>query len=218
MTGAGAAGDGFGVQILSVRQSSLPRAVAPAPTNGHAAGSLVASSVAGAHVRAGGGGFHRNSPDGGAANGMPVNAHDEPRSSPCTDPAEVAARHVPREGRSLEVATQPVAAATTTMAMTTASRETDMSVACDRQYVDRAAACRWRVLGIFWNLGYRELCVTVDPGVVTRRIVTETEPRRTSSPSRSADGAATRSPRRCVPFLLPRSSMVALSPETRIRA
>ena len=57
---------------------------------GHAA--TVAFNVAGAQAAAGCGGFQRRSPIGGAANGMPRNAQDAPRSVPWTSPLLVVTR------------------------------------------------------------------------------------------------------------------------------
>ena len=74
----------------------------------------VALSTAGAHGAAGCGGLHRRPPTGCAANGIPRNAHDEPRSRPWTSPLPVVTRHetpclyVPRVDR-WPVAAQPIA-------------------------------------------------------------------------------------------------------------
>jgi hypothetical protein len=61
-------------------------------TLGHAGGFVVAINGAGAHGSAGCGGFHRKGPSGGFANGIPRNAHEPPRSTPCTSPLAVATR------------------------------------------------------------------------------------------------------------------------------
>src|SRR4249920_898751 len=91
MTGDGDARRGLGVQMLNVRQSSVPLIV-PLPsglTCAQRGGSVVACSVAGIHERAGCGGFHRRSPTGGAEYGMPRYAQKEPESRPCAVPSSV---------------------------------------------------------------------------------------------------------------------------------
>src|SRR5262245_29964427 len=80
--GAGEAGGGSGVQIFNTRQSSIPCVIVlPAGLTCGQIGGLaaVACSVDGAQGTDGCGGFQRKVPTGGAANGMPRNAHDEPR-------------------------------------------------------------------------------------------------------------------------------------------
>ena len=59
------------------------------------AAAIVAFSVSGAQGAAGCGRCHRRLPVGGAANGMPRKAHDAPRSTPCTSPLAVVAKHDP---------------------------------------------------------------------------------------------------------------------------
>ena len=70
--------------MFNFRQFSLPTVnVLPAGlTFAHGPGAAVAFNVAGAHGAAGCGGFQRKLPSGGAANGMPRNAQDEPLSTP----------------------------------------------------------------------------------------------------------------------------------------
>src|SRR5262245_55178337 len=83
MTGAPAAGTGFGVQTLSIKQSSTPVGCPVAALScAQDSGAVIALSVDGAHAAAGWGRFHRRLPVGGAANGIPRKAHDDPRSSP----------------------------------------------------------------------------------------------------------------------------------------
>ena len=117
MTGAGLVGAGFGVQMFTFRQFSLPTVpVLPGGfTCGQIGGVAVASSVAGAHFAAGCGGFHRRLRTGGAANGMPRNAHERPRSTPWTAPFEVLAKHDPacvavlREAKTMTLNTVTIA-------------------------------------------------------------------------------------------------------------
>jgi hypothetical protein len=80
--------------MFSFRQSSLPWVVVlPAGKMlAHAVGFVVALRTAGAHAAAGWGGLQRNGPIGGAANGMPRNAHEAPKSTPWTTPLAVATR------------------------------------------------------------------------------------------------------------------------------
>src|SRR6266850_2433652 len=95
MTGAGLAGAACGVQMFSLRQFSLPSVtvLAGGLTTAHGVAAMVAFNVAGAHGAAACGGFHRRLPVGGVANGIPRKAHDVPRSTPCTAPLNVIARH-----------------------------------------------------------------------------------------------------------------------------
>src|SRR5262245_5807997 len=88
------AGGGFGVQTFIFKQSSLPCAlVVPAGLiSGQLGGAMVAPNVAGAHATAGCGGRHRRSATGAAANGIPRNAHDEPRLTPWMSPMLVETR------------------------------------------------------------------------------------------------------------------------------
>jgi Tol biopolymer transport system component len=60
--------------------------------------------------------------------------------------------------------------------------------------------------------------VSVEPPVVRCRNCRLTEPSRTSSPSANGTASDTRSPRRYVPFLLARSSIVASCSSTQMRA
>src|SRR2546423_471916 len=95
ITGAAVVGAGPGVQMFNFRQSSLPAVpvVAGGLIRGQLGGAVMALSVAGAQDAAGCGGFQRRLPTGGAANGIPRNAQDEPRSTPRTSPLTVVTRH-----------------------------------------------------------------------------------------------------------------------------
>src|SRR6185295_398618 len=91
MTGAGLTGTGSGVQMLTLRQFSLPAVdvLAGGFTTAHGVAATIAFNVAGAQGAAGCGGFHRRLPIGGAANGIPRKPHDAPRSTPWTFPWNV---------------------------------------------------------------------------------------------------------------------------------
>src|SRR5262249_32766552 len=91
MTGAGFVGAGSGVQMLSVRQSSLVPCARPPPralSCGQMGPREVASSGA-LHEAAAFGAFHRRSPTGGAAYGMPRKTRVLPDVEPCTGPLSV---------------------------------------------------------------------------------------------------------------------------------
>jgi hypothetical protein len=89
-------------------------------------------------------------------------------------------------------------------------RDDDLRPPCASAYLSSSEVCL--------NDCHQECCVSVTSPVPVKRHFTSTDPKRSSSPSVSGDGVARRSPRRSVPFSLPKSSIVASVPETRIRA
>src|SRR5688572_19896079 len=92
MTGAGTVGKGSLTQTFSLRQSSLP---VRTRSGSRIEGQLDCVLFAFRNVQAGAGcgGFHRSSPSGGAAYGIPAKTHESPLSAPCTGPFSVDTRH-----------------------------------------------------------------------------------------------------------------------------
>src|SRR5512145_569049 len=88
MTGAGSVGAASRIQTFSLRQSSLPVMDPPGTKkeiDGQLAG-VVALNTDGAQGASACGGFQRLPPAVEAAYGIPMNAHDAPRSCPWTSP------------------------------------------------------------------------------------------------------------------------------------
>src|ERR1051325_802741 len=87
MTGSGALGAGFGVHTLRYRQSSV--SLSGPWIHWGCAHSLLKSRAASTSVQGvtAAGGFHRSSPTGGFAYGMPRNRRVPPTTSPCTLPS-----------------------------------------------------------------------------------------------------------------------------------
>src|SRR5262245_34779559 len=173
---------------------------------------------------------------------MPRKAHDAPRSMPCTSPFVVLTRHdtaCAPSSRDDDKAHAPVAIAIITanlngccvmlLMMSSAGKHEETAGRSPRGFPGNV-----RLFDHTKNAmeegpcsALRQDCdprqeddhwVTVEPAVFKSRNVTGIEPNRISSPSTSGAAVEMRSPWRNVPFLLPRSSMVAPPSDTRIRA